>query len=393
MTPTTLAELETLIRDGVMEDLHREYKDSRAIRKDAREEIAKDVSALANSDGGLIVYGMREKGHLPTEVDEGVGAPFTKEWLESAIMNGISPRLEGVRIHPIQRPEARFVYVVEVPRSYRGPHQAADKKYYRRFNFSAAPMEDYEIRDLRMRRQSVASLVTLSVADLKAFYAAFELHNPGDVGAEDVRIEFPADMPWPPGKGMPQPLRHGIRRLAPKQTLRFRYFAFNEILGEGSKLPAQFHVGIGYFHPETGGRIAEDCLIDFEAYRDSLPTRTREEEILRDAVDELKKLTKEVQGLRDKLGPLAGLVSPTGLRLSTPTMRSLKRIHEGDAPEPMGPEDCTPDVLAEVLEIDYQLAFNIYRALAEYADETRLAELEGVTAEIIERVKSRFRLR
>jgi hypothetical protein len=43
-------------------------------------------------------------------------------------------------------------YVLDVPQAKsRGPHQGPEHKYYKRHNFKAEPMEDYEVRDL-MRR-------------------------------------------------------------------------------------------------------------------------------------------------------------------------------------------------------------------------------------------------
>jgi hypothetical protein len=47
---------------------------------------------------------------------------------------------------------------VDVPQAKsRGPHQAGDKKYYKRHNRQSIPMEDYEIRDV-MRRGTAPDL-------------------------------------------------------------------------------------------------------------------------------------------------------------------------------------------------------------------------------------------
>lgn len=43
-------------------------------------------------------------------------------------------------------------YVLDIPQAKsRSPHQGPEHKYYKRYNFKADPMEDYEVRDL-MRR-------------------------------------------------------------------------------------------------------------------------------------------------------------------------------------------------------------------------------------------------
>src|SRR5207248_2128170 len=117
--PTTVTELDRMIRDKVQENIHLDYKDSRAINNGARDEIAKDVSAFANSDGGVLIYGVQEKGHLPLTIDQGVDdSEISREWIESAIMMGINPRVEDVRILPIPKSPGRSLYVIEVQKSF-----------------------------------------------------------------------------------------------------------------------------------------------------------------------------------------------------------------------------------------------------------------------------------
>jgi hypothetical protein len=69
------SQLEALHTGNVKESLTLEYKASPAIdkRDDIKKlEMARDVSAFANADGGQIVYGMTESDHEPTGLDEGV---------------------------------------------------------------------------------------------------------------------------------------------------------------------------------------------------------------------------------------------------------------------------------------------------------------------------------
>ncbi len=153
-----LPRLQSLIQNAVPESLHLEYKRCAALEKTDRNrnELSKDVSAMANGDGGVIVYGVVENGHVPTGLDVGYDpTDISKEWIESVILSTIHPRIDGIRIYPIQvsppDQEGRVVYVVEIPQSARGPHMAANHVYYKRFNFQAQPMEDYEVRDVGNR--------------------------------------------------------------------------------------------------------------------------------------------------------------------------------------------------------------------------------------------------
>ena len=78
----------------------------------------------------------------------------TKEWLEQVINSRIQRKIDGIRINPVELKSihpGRVAYVVYVPQSVRAPHQASDKKFYKRYNFESVPMEEYEIRDVARR--------------------------------------------------------------------------------------------------------------------------------------------------------------------------------------------------------------------------------------------------
>lgn len=150
----SINDIKYLIENEVEENIHLDYKSSGALAKDdkKRSEITKDVSSFANSDGGIIVYGLSEKEHKPDSISYVDGSIFTKEWLENVI-NMIQPRIDGVQIVPVRNGSniKESIYVVKIPRSQSAPHMAKDKRYYKRFNFSSEPMEDYEVKDIFCR--------------------------------------------------------------------------------------------------------------------------------------------------------------------------------------------------------------------------------------------------
>lgn len=158
-----------LIKHKVKENVNLDYKACKSLLvngkpKDIEKskfDLSKDVSAFANSDGGILVYGVKEEGNVPLEIDDGYDPlEVTREWIEQVINSRIQRRIDGIRVHQVDlkntRP-GRVLYVVSIPQSFNAPHMASDKRYYKRFNFSSEPMEDYEVRDVR-RRQEVPNL-------------------------------------------------------------------------------------------------------------------------------------------------------------------------------------------------------------------------------------------
>ena len=153
----TIDTINSLIGNEVEENIHLDYKASGALdKKDVKKnEIVKDVSAFANSDGGIIIYGLTEENHKPKDIDFIDGNVFTKEWLEN-IIHQVQPRIDGITIHPIREDGniEHSIYVVKIPRSDKAPHMARDNKYYKRFNFKSEPMEYYEVKDIFHRKYS-----------------------------------------------------------------------------------------------------------------------------------------------------------------------------------------------------------------------------------------------
>lgn len=150
--------IKSLISNKSEESLNLEYKAANALDRQNNKttEISKDVSAFANSDGGIIIYGMKEdelNRHIPKEIEPVNRNEFSKEWLEQVINDKIKPRLTDFKIYPIEISLTEVVYLIEIQKSNTA-HQADDKRYYKRYNFQSVPMYDFEIRDILNRSKN-----------------------------------------------------------------------------------------------------------------------------------------------------------------------------------------------------------------------------------------------
>ena len=102
-----------------------------------KHELCKDVVALANAEGGDLVYGIEEKDGVAGSI---VG--ITTETADVAIRRinqvleaGIEPRIHGLRMQHIPVSEG-YVLILQVPASYDGPHcirTNGNNKQQRRF--------------------------------------------------------------------------------------------------------------------------------------------------------------------------------------------------------------------------------------------------------------------
>jgi len=79
-------------------------------------------------------------------------------------------------IHPVllDTDTNHVAYMIEIPQSTTA-HQATDFRYYKRFNFLAIPMEDYEVRDTMGRQQFPKIELSFEIEiKTKKFFSQFE---------------------------------------------------------------------------------------------------------------------------------------------------------------------------------------------------------------------------
>jgi hypothetical protein len=168
----TEVDLDGVVRAGEKENTSLDYKASAALdfrnpkpvekRKGTlgdkhREDLIRDVAAMANAEGGLIIYGITErKGGYPKQVDDGVDPKVVDaDTIESVILSNIHPRVEGFFIKPIElksKGKGGYAYVISIPKATKNaPHQSDNKIYYKRHDATKLPMDDNEIRDMISR--------------------------------------------------------------------------------------------------------------------------------------------------------------------------------------------------------------------------------------------------
>jgi hypothetical protein len=197
----TIDDIYSLITNQVEESIYLEFKEAGALDKGDRKriDISKDISSFANSDGGIIIYGLKEVEHKASEVSFINGNEFTKEWLEQVINSSIQRHIEGLKIYPIRENGNinKTMYIVKIPYSYHAPHLSKDNRYYKRYNFMSVPMEEYEVRQAYSRKAKTKLKVDgvkmgwfeIKDDDIKIGLEA-DIYNCGDIPELTYKINF-----------------------------------------------------------------------------------------------------------------------------------------------------------------------------------------------------------
>lgn len=148
MPPINLEYIQSLIDNEIKESLTLEYKKE----LNNNNEIAKDISSFANSNGGKIIYGIDEKDGLPNSKNW-LNSKGVKERIESLIVANIHPEIREYNIFDVKNPNnpTQAIFVVDIPESIDAPHMV-NNKYYLRRNFLSEPMEDLEVKNAIFRR-------------------------------------------------------------------------------------------------------------------------------------------------------------------------------------------------------------------------------------------------
>lgn len=156
----------TTIRQAIaehrVEDLHLDFKTLRnsSFDRDDRRNLATAMSGFANSDGGVIVWGVdarkSEDGIDCAEAERLIpSVHMTLSRLQTLTGEAASPVPDGVE-HRVAPAEGEADFIVSlVPPSDAGPHMAklGEDRYYKRSGDSFRRMEHFDLEDMFGRRK------------------------------------------------------------------------------------------------------------------------------------------------------------------------------------------------------------------------------------------------
>lgn len=190
-----------MIEDREPESLHLDFKEvPNGVTKEIRKIFAKSLSGYANSDGGMIVWGVEAR-----KTEDGIdGASSAKQIpdvklvcskFDSLISEATSPSLEQVHQKVIETDGRGFIItLVEKNKSSICMAKLGLNQYYKRSGESFQVMEHFEIEAMFGRRllPKIEPLLILSLgtysADSGSFLMKIALKNSGCGSAEQPTV-------------------------------------------------------------------------------------------------------------------------------------------------------------------------------------------------------------
>lgn len=119
-------------------------------------DFPKDVAAMANSGGGVIVFGVKDEQKAATvRVDAGELSETYERTLRSAAITAISPPVFGLGIDTVTSAVGARAVIVQVPASIDGPHLIYRGEYFGapiRNNADTVWMKERQIEELYRAR-------------------------------------------------------------------------------------------------------------------------------------------------------------------------------------------------------------------------------------------------
>ena len=126
-----------------------DYKGESSNPDKLKNELAKDISAFANSSGGYLIMGVDKDGII-SGISPTIQNRPVDEWLNQVISSNIDPLVFYEDPKVIQMPEKdKVVVVIHVPESARKPHMVTSgNNYYIRINDSCKTANHSQVRDM-----------------------------------------------------------------------------------------------------------------------------------------------------------------------------------------------------------------------------------------------------
>lgn len=165
--------------------------------------LAKMVSAIANSGGGELIFGIAQKRSRADIFDLVKGFDKGEEWIFHEIQSQIDNPIADLSVNICTVPESNGKIIhIHIPASNNAPHLFSDSKFYRWKKGKCIVMNESEIRTAYLKI-STCDLEFLGVTNINGiptlsdgkfssmnFYPKFMIRNAGNIVEKEYKVEI-----------------------------------------------------------------------------------------------------------------------------------------------------------------------------------------------------------
>lgn len=148
----TESDLTEMVREEETESLEIEFKSQMyGANHEGKKEMLKDISAMANAYGGLILIGINEKDHCASSVVAISNGIDHQSTILKSCRSSLDQLIDGLEVHPIPVEKGLHVLAVVIPDSHNKPHAVDFQGHfrcYRRVGTDNLPMSMQEVREM-----------------------------------------------------------------------------------------------------------------------------------------------------------------------------------------------------------------------------------------------------
>jgi hypothetical protein len=173
-------DIQTLIDNKERESSILEYKQEVSGTDHEKKEISKDISAMANTEGGYLVIGIKEidgQANAITGTPKTIGRQPVEVWIENVLITNVRPKIAITpKVITLASIPDRVLVVIHIPQSPKRPHMVITdgrNAYYTRHNYQATYADEHEVRSMFSESKSLGD-------EMKTFLSSRNLYDPLD---------------------------------------------------------------------------------------------------------------------------------------------------------------------------------------------------------------------
>ncbi len=203
----SIKDIENLIALKVKEDIKTVFKPAKEfdIENDKKlEHLSTIVSAIANTQGGYLFYGIECQRKKASTIDFVKITNNTIDQLTYQLNTLIHPAIEHLEIKCLfeENNNTNAIISIKIPNSSQAPHMANDRRFYKRTDNKEVLMDEFEIRNMYQRSKEseldiYAILNTNGIPTLENgkfqkvnFYPRFLIKNIGTAIENHYKLEL-----------------------------------------------------------------------------------------------------------------------------------------------------------------------------------------------------------